>query len=500
MSRMAIVARLDVAPARRALQRAHHALAGLPPAVTILGLGCMLLAASSDVANTTDAPRRGGPGPALLLFVTLLGAFACFVAAARSGLAASHTNAPSSADRTRKASRTSLARLLIYPVLLWSLFTATQTVGILWRGGVHALTVTPTRYGSDDMYYNHYNAWLVLHGKNPYAGEWLTAEVRYFGDRAYTPIARGEFADPRRYPSRARMDAVVGAYLADPRTLPPELNPATTHSYPAGAFLTALPTVWAGAPSIAITQIALLVALIALLVALTPTASARIALALLLVATADGARQVTGADFEIWPLAFLIAAWLLGDRRRLSAIALGVACAIKQTAWIAAPFYLIWIWRERGRTEALRRAAIAVATFLAINLPWIIASPGAWLASMALPVRLPLLPDGSGVVGLSLTGVLPLFPSWVYSLLEVAVFAGALVWYWRRQVRYPYAGLALALVPLLAAWRSSERYFELLPIAAVALVVLSLRAARPELAAPHAPLAPPLLAGEGAGG
>jgi uncharacterized membrane protein len=340
----------------------------------------------------------------------------------------------------------------------------------------------------------------VLHGKNPYAGEWLTAEVRYFGDRAYTPIARGAFANPRHYPSREQMDAVVGAYLANPRIPPPELNPATTHSYPAGAFLTALPAVWAGLPSIAISQIALLVALIALLVSLTPTWWARIVMALLLLATADGARQVAGADFEIWPLAFFIAAWLLGARPRLSAIALGVACAIKQTAWIAAPFYLIWIWRERGRQEAIRRAAIAVATFLAINLPWIVASPDAWLRSMALPISLPLLPDGSGVIGLSLTGVLPLLPSWVYSLLEVAALAGALVWYWRRQASYPYAGLALALVPLLAAWRSSERYFELLPIAAVALVVLSLRAARHDTGDTSASPTPPLLVGEGAGG
>ncbi|MGH2487100.1 MAG: hypothetical protein ACRDHE_13910, partial [Ktedonobacterales bacterium] len=273
------------------------------------------------------------------------------------------------------------------------------------------------------------------------------------------------------------------------------LDPATTHSYPAGAFLTALPAVWAGAPSIAITQIALFIALVALIAALTPTWWARVAVALLLLATADGARQVTGADFEIWPLAFLLATWLLGDRRWLSAIAMGAACAIKQTAWIAAPFYLIWIWRERGRAEAARRAAIALATFVAINLPWIIASPGAWLHSMALPISLPLLPDGSGVIGLSWTGVLPLFPSWVYSLLEGVVFVGALAWYWRRQATYPYAGLALALGPLLAAWRSSERYFELWPIAGVALVVLSLRAARQETTDGSAPPPRPLHVG-----
>ena len=462
---MAIVSYLNREGVARGVRRAHLALTRLPLSVSIAGVGCMLLAASSDIANTTDSPRHGGPVPAVFLFVTLAGAFGCFIVSA-------HRRATTGMARVRRG----WPRLLIYPVLLWSLFTATQTVGILWRGAIHALTAGPARYGSDDMYYNHYNAWLTLHGRNPYAGEWLTSEVEYFGDRAYTPIARGAFSNPRQYPTRAQMDAAVGAFLANPHVPPPELDPATTHSYPAGAFLTALPAVWAGAPSIAITQIALFIGLIALLVSRVPRRSEALAIALLLLATADGARQVSGTDFEIWPLAFVIGAWLLADRPRLSAIALGLACAIKQTAWIAAPFYVIWIWRERGRAEALRRAGIAVTTFLAINLPWIVASPGAWLSSMALPVSLPLLPDGSGLIGLSLTGALPLFPSWVYTLLEIAALACALMWYWRRQRWFPYAGLVLSLLPLLAAWRSSERYFELLPIAAVAMVALGLRA------------------------
>lgn len=461
---MAIVSYLDRVRVARAARGAHRALVGLPLSVTVAGVGCALVAASSDIANTTDSPRRGGVGSAILLFATLAGAFACFIAAARRG-AASPNRQP----------RREWSRLLIYPILLWSLFTTAQTAGILWRGAVRGLTVTPARYGSDDLYYNHYNAWLVLHGKNPYTGEWLTSEVGYFGDRAYTPIARGRFSNPRHYPTRAQMDAIVGEYLANPRVTPPELDPATTHSYPAGAFLAALPAVWAGAPSIAITQIALFLALLVLIVSRAPGRLEALVVALLALATADGARQVSGADFEIWPLAFLSGAWLLAERPRLSAVVLGVACAIKQTAWIAAPFYLLWIWRERGRAEAIRRGALALATFLIVNLPWIVASPGAWLRSMLLPVSLPLLPDGSGLIGLSLTGALPLFPAWVYSALELVALVAALVWYWRSECYYPYVGLVLPLLPLLAAWRSSERYFELLPIAALAMLVLTLR-------------------------
>ncbi len=203
---------------------------------------------------------------------------------------------------------------------------------------------------------------------------------------------------------------------------------------------------------------------------------------MLLLATVDGARQVSGGDFEIWPLVCIGVAWLLRQRWWLSALALGAACAIKQTAWFAAPFYLIWVWHAYGAREAGRRAALIAGTFLVINAPWIVTSPREWLASMFLPVTLPLLPDGSGVIGLSLTGVLPLGPTWVYGLLEVGALLAALFWYWREVANLPFAGLVLPLAPLYFAWRSSERYFVLLPILALLAVALTLHASARERA------------------
>ncbi len=446
----------------RGLRALHRYLLLAPPQFVLAGLGCMALAASSDLANTFDAPRRGGPLIALLLFITLLLAFLLFIIACR--------QTPPRLWQQRRH----LLRWLIYPVLLWSLFTAYQTASITLHGTVTSVTVAPPRYGSDDLYYNHYNAWLVLRGENPYVGQRLIAALTYFGTTAFTPLARGRFSNPRHYPTQAQMDAVIRGYLAHPETIPPEVDPRTTHSYPAGAFLVNLPAVWAGAPSVAITQLLLLLLLWVLICRAAPPVWQPLVVVLLLT-MADGAREVAGADFEIWPLAFIAFAWLARERRITSALLLGAACAIKQTAWIAAPFYLVWVWRRAGWREALRRAGLAVGAFLVINLPWIIASPREWLSSLALPVSLPLLPDGSGVIGLSLTGILPLFPSWLYSVLEIALFAGALWWYWRNWRRYPFAGLVLPLLPLLGAWRSSERYFVLLPLAAVLAVVLTVR-------------------------
>jgi hypothetical protein len=450
---------------RHLLIAVYHALLDVPPALLIAGLGCGALAASSDIANTFDSPRHGGPVPAALLCIALALAFLCFFAALWKPL-------PS-----RLLKRWPGARFLVLPLILWALFTAVQTPGILLRGMASALTASPARYGSDDMYDNQYNTLLVLHGINPYVGDHLAAVVAYFGEKSYTPLARGRFADPRRYPTMAELDAVLDAYLAHPDSPPPEIDPRTTHSYPAGAFLVNVPLVWAGVPSIAVTQILLFLALLIAIVAATPPRW-RLLVALLLLATADGARQVTGGDFEIWPLACIAAAWLLRERRWSSALLIGGACAIKQTAWLAMPFYVLWVWREYGGKEAGRRAAVAAGTFFLINAPWILAAPREWLASLLLPVSLPLLPDGSGIIGPSLTGVLPLAPSWLYTALELAALIAALAWYWRSMRRMPYAGLILPLVPLFFAWRSSERYFVLLPLLAMLAIVLTLRDTR----------------------
>ncbi|MFI5272670.1 MAG: hypothetical protein ACHQ4H_06520, partial [Ktedonobacterales bacterium] len=161
------------------LRALHRALLGMPAAVLLAGLGCVALALSSDLANTFDAPRRGGPLVALALFGALLVAFVAFVAATR-------------VPPARLPQRTHrYARWLIYPLLLWAALTAAQTVTLLGTGMATAVTTTAPRYGSDDLYYNQYNAMLVLHGQNPYVGAHLAAEVRYFGATDFTPLARG---------------------------------------------------------------------------------------------------------------------------------------------------------------------------------------------------------------------------------------------------------------------------------------------------------------------
>ncbi len=363
---------------------------------------------------------------------------------------------------------------LILPTLLCSTLLIPTTLRNIENGLTETLITPPQTYGSDAMYYNHYAALLVLRGINPYVGDHLADAIHTLHIAGYTPIARGRFRDVRHYPTGAAYDAPLAEYLAHPQQLPPEVDPRTVHSYPAGAFLVDVPFLWAGLPNIAFPQVVLFLLLGIALVAAAPP-GARVGVAVLVLATRTASAQVTGWDFDIWPLALVIGAWLFADRRITSSLLLGAACAFKQTIWFVVPFYLVWTWRTYGGREAARRGAIALASFVGINLPWMIASPKEWFASLWLPMSLPLFPGGSGIISLSLASTLPLWPSWVYGVLELGALAGAIAWYWRVLPRHPFAGLVLCYVPLLMAWRSADRYFFLLPLAAVAALVLTLR-------------------------
>ena len=130
-----------------------------------------------------------------------------------------------------------------------------------------------------------------------------------------TPLRVGAYSDPLHPPTKAQLAQIVAAYLADPHAPHPNLEPATTHSYPALSFLIALPSVWAGLPTLGYAQVA---GLLGLLIALIATAPARLRpiVALLCLLDVDGIRSVVGSDFAIWTTAGVALVWLLATMPR----------------------------------------------------------------------------------------------------------------------------------------------------------------------------------------
>ena len=499
------------------LRNFHTWLMALPWQIFILAGAGVALNVASDLGNTFGAASRfGGPWVAVGTLLAFLAFFALALLAshdARTGpIRVGHSS--HEADRAGqireglKPSRTKnkalqaagfpylfglaegFLRYLLLTVVVW---TALQAILVIAHMP-HTLA-SPHNYGSDEMYYAHYNAWLVLHGQNPYVGDHLAGALHYFHVENVTLLRTAPYADPLHPPTTAQTDALVAAYLAHPQAPHPQLEPATTHSYPALSFLIALPSVWMALPTLGYAQVVGLLALLVAICLLAPPPW-RVAVVALCLLDVDGIRSVAGSDFAIWTVAGVGLVWMLGSRkvrgrdtegteihakyqREISAaIALGLVCAVQQTAWFFAPFYVVWVWRMRGLQAAVQITSVAVGAFLVINVPWIVLSPGSWLHSLLLPMTLPLFPTGGGLVGLGLGGALPLWSPTVYTALELVAFAGLLAGYayWFRY--FPYAGLLLPMLPLLLAWRSPSRYFILLPFLGILAVVLAWRDAR----------------------
>ena len=117
------------------------------------------------------------------------------------------------------------------------------------------------------------------------------------------------------------------------------------------------------------------------------------------------------------------------------------------------------VLRHYGWKECVYRLAIAGSIGLAINLPFILWNPQAWLAGILAPVVDPMFPMGVGLVNLSATHLIPFLPKWAYTALEGMTMLAALVWYWRICKRIPEAAMLLAVLPLFFAWRSLASYF-----------------------------------------
>jgi len=94
---------------------------------------------------------------------------------------------------------------------------------------------------------------------------------------------------------------------------------------------------------------------------------------------------VTTTDPPVLAL-MLLAIALLNFPERLwpAAVALGLACAMKPTAWLAIPVLAAMLRYRDGTKEAVRFTAISIAVFLVITLPVMLADPVAMAQNTVL--------------------------------------------------------------------------------------------------------------------
>jgi hypothetical protein len=187
----------------------------------------------------------------------------------------------------------------------------------------------------------------------------------------------------------------------------------------------------------------------------------------------------------------VLALWLLGRpaaagagaplARALSAVAFGLACASKPTAWFMAPFWLLYLARDRwpagGEGEA-RRASIpgllaamarrawplALVVVLVVG-PWFVWDPAAmyddvwrWSAGTAqAPYQIRGWGLSNFVLALGLVqDRLAYFPFWIPELLVGAPLLALLLWRQARRNRLP--AVAYHYVALLFGFSYASRF------------------------------------------
>ncbi|MEO1173548.1 MAG: hypothetical protein AAFX94_16075, partial [Myxococcota bacterium] len=296
-------------------------------------------------------------------------------------------------------------------------------------GGLIVDRASKTYYGTDGLLFSRYAVDLLLSGENPYAHSMAPASDAYaFG---------------------ALRTAQIDGTLVE------------SFSYPAMAIWWFVPQSLLGIESLDVTPL-----LVLLVTALLFTAKSHWSFCwapALMFSLHSGLRFYSGGGvFDIlWvlPLMGSMSAWTKG-KTGVAGVWLGIACAVKQTPWLVAPFLLIWALREGGRSKALALVFGAVTSFIAINLPFIVMDPVAWFYGVLTPLagRTSLVGQGEGLVLLR-TFALVDWPKSTFSLLMLCVLVLCLVLYAAKLPRVRWLGWVAPAVTLWFAWRSLHNYY-----------------------------------------
>jgi len=264
----------------------------------------------------------------------------------------------------------------------------------------------------------------------------------------------------------------------------------TQVSYPAGSFLLQVPfmvlgfhhevTDWLDLGAWLLTGVLLFV--------MVPVALRWVSALIVLTPLFVGMFANGGTDALFFPF-LLVAVWRwdrfgtgksAGLASWIGPVGLGLACSVKQTPWFCIPFLVIGVGMEahaRGHNPwppPTRYLSIVVAVFAAVNLPFIIWQPGAWMDGTLLPFVRPLVADGQGAVTLALHGltggvVLPLL-SVAGALAFAALLVAFVAWYPRMRRVW----LFLVPVVLFLPGRSLSSYLiDFFPAAIVAALTVA---------------------------
>ncbi|MHB8219127.1 MAG: glycosyltransferase 87 family protein [Acidimicrobiales bacterium] len=355
-----------------------------------------------------------------------------------------------------------LPRPWLRAVQLVAAGTALLAVGIPQAVGIHARRY----YTTDSAAFNQVAAKVLLHGQNPY-----TASLRSVSSLLNPAWQYWTYT-------------LNGGHV-------------TQMSYPAGSFLLQVPAMLLGFHHEIADWMDLVAWLVTgtLLFVMIPAALRWVAVLVFLVPIFVVTFSNGGTDVLFLPF-LVVAVWRwdrygsgpgAGVANWIGPVALGLACAIKQTPWFCVPFLLAGVYfecRRSGRDPwrtAGRYLAVVAAVFAVVNLPFVIWDPVAWLHGTLLPLTQPLVADGQGLVTIALHGLTGgVHLTWLTvagALVLVALAAAYFLWYPRLKAVW----LFLVPIALFIPDRSLSNYLvDLFPAALVAALTVLPPTAEPE--------------------
>ncbi len=290
--------------------------------------------------------------------------------------------------------------------------------------------------GPDAALFSRYSVDLLLAGENPYA---------------------------------ASMAPAWDLYGADPLSVTPTTDGShvTSLSYPAGSVLAFVPATVAGVEDVGKTAGLVAIATLLFLAVYSPSEFVLAPIIVLMVQDIIFGSFLGLLD-ALWLFPTLVAMQLWAtDRRRAAAVALGIACSMKQQPWLITPFLAIWVYNEAASYRAFgRRAATlgayGLAPFIVVNAPFVIWDAQAWLTSVLTPLSgggASPVNQGVGLTLLTTSGTL-LLPKGFYGVLLGIVTIWALVLYAVYWERVRWLAWLMPAFLLFFHFRSLYSYFQ----------------------------------------
>ena len=318
-------------------------------------------------------------------------------------------------------------------------------------------------------------------------GVYVVAEISYQGAYrtdvlAYSQYAAMLFANHGLNPYLQDMSPSLALFNVQPGDLTPLSTGAyattTTFQYPSLQFLVFVPFVLAGLRDMRWVLVAFELGALFLLYLRSPEAL-RPMILLPMFAGTDLMINFTASSVTdmLWVLPLLFTAFNL-KKPHVAGLFYGLASAFKQIPWLLAPFLLIYYLRAENHKppreklmECGKFVLVSAATFLVVNLPFILGSGGSWARNVLTPIASDLVVLSQGPSNLAVVGILPV-PRVFFTVLTVGVLVVLIVNFYVYFNRLRYIFWIFPGIILWFSYRSLTNYvIYWLPLMLVSLIL-----------------------------